>query len=221
MNAQKSLLITRADALAAGMKHYFTGVPCKHGHIAPRRVSSNDCVECSKIRQRSDVVKQYKRAHYESNKDAVRLKNRERYLHDRQSKIAYAVEYQRKNIKIIYQRNKAKLKAKLQDQPWLTIHLRLRSGLSAALRGVGACKRGGKTLDVVGCNKQQLIAHIERQFVKGMTWHNRSEWHIDHIVPISKATTEEEVRALYHFTNLRPMWAADNIRKSNKETYLL
>ena len=45
--------------------------------------------------------------------------------------------------------------------------------------------------------------------------------HIDHIVPISTASTEEEVIALNHFTNLRPMWARDNMVKGAKVTHLI
>ena len=54
-----------------------------------------------------------------------------------------------------------------------------------------------------------------------MTWANRSDWHIDHIRPMSEASSEAEVLALNHFTNLRPMWALDNLRKGTRVTSLL
>jgi hypothetical protein len=63
--------------------------------------------------------------------------------------------------------------------------------------------------------------HIERQFVKGMTWENRGEWHIDHIIPLATAQNENDVVKLNHHTNLRPMWAKDNLRKSSKLENLL
>jgi len=43
-----TLLCSRAEAKALGLKRYFTGKPCKHGHISERRVSSNTCIECGK-----------------------------------------------------------------------------------------------------------------------------------------------------------------------------
>jgi hypothetical protein len=58
--------------------------------------------------------------------------------------------------------------------------------------------------------------HLESKFVDGMSWDNRSRWHIDHIMPLASAKTEEELVALCHYTNLQPLWAAENLRKSDK-----
>lgn len=54
---------TRAEALALGLSRYFTGKPCKHGHVAERSVSSRSCVECLRLRQATPEVKEYKRKH--------------------------------------------------------------------------------------------------------------------------------------------------------------
>ena len=78
-----------------------------------------------------------------------------------------------------------------------------------------------RTHEILGCDWDFFKSHIERQFPKGMTWENRSEWHIDHITPMATASTEEEVLALNHFTNLRPMWAKDNLAKGAQITHLI
>ena len=65
-------------------------------------------------------------------------------------------------------------------------------------------------------SKGVTIPHLEKQFAIGMSWENRSEWHIDHIIPLSSAKTEDEVYKLCHYTNLQPLWAEDNLKKSNK-----
>lgn len=73
-----------------------------------------------------------------------------------------------------------------------------------------------RTLDIVGCTPQELKEHLEKQFSNGMTWENRIEWHIDHIIPLSSAKTEEELYKLCHYTNLQPLWAVENMKKGNK-----
>ena len=61
-----------------------------------------------------------------------------------------------------------------------------------------------------------LKEHLESQFIDGMGWDNRVEWHIDHIIPLSSAKTEDELYRLCHYTNLQPLWAEDNLKKGNK-----
>jgi hypothetical protein len=78
-----------------------------------------------------------------------------------------------------------------------------------------------KTIEILGCTYDEFKDHIEKQFTEGMSWDNRSEWHLDHIKPISLATTEEEIIALNHYTNFQPLWAEDNLKKSNKFQELL
>jgi hypothetical protein len=73
-----------------------------------------------------------------------------------------------------------------------------------------------KTFDIVGCTPEFLKEHLEKQFTKGMTWENRSKWHIDHIIPLSSAKTEEELYKLCHYSNLQPLWAGDNLSKGTK-----
>lgn len=85
-------------------------------------------------------------------------------------------------------------------------------------RGVPRSKR---TLEVLGCSFDEFRLHLERQFVNGMSWANRSEWHIDHITPLASAKTAEEVMRLNHFTNLRPLWAKENQSKGSKPILLI
>lgn len=75
-----------------------------------------------------------------------------------------------------------------------------------------------KTFDIVGCSPPELKEYLEKQFVDGMSWDNRNEWHIDHIIPLSSAKTEDEIYRLGHYTNLQPLWVEDNLRKGDKIT---
>ena len=91
---------------------------------------------------------------------------------------------------------------------------RLSSGLRDALKKRNV-RKDNKTIKVLGCSLKQFHDHIQAQFLDGMTWENIKEWHLDHIIPIASAQTTEQVFSLYHFTNLRPLWAVDNIKKSS------
>jgi hypothetical protein len=85
--------------------------------------------------------------------------------------------------------------------------------------------KSDSTFILIGCSIDELKVHIERQFKPGMSWNNygrgwnkkgMQEWHIDHIIPCSKfdLTNEIEQRKCFHFTNLQPLWASENLNKS-------
>ena len=58
---------------------------------------------------------------------------------------------------------------------------------------------------------------MESKFDENMNWANQGTyWHIDHIIPISSAKTEEDIYILNHYTNLQPLYWLENIKKSNK-----
>ena len=75
-----------------------------------------------------------------------------------------------------------------------------------------------KIFEIVGCTPNELKIHIESQFKEGMCWENHQQdgWHIDHIIPLSSAKTEEEINGLCHFTNLQPLWSTENYKKGKK-----
>ena len=92
---------------------------------------------------------------------------------------------------------------------------RIRNLIGLSLSSRGYSKRS-KTFQILGCEFDEFIRHLESQFTDGMSWDNRDEWHIDHIVPLASATSEDDVMKLNHFTNLRPLWAIDNLRKGSR-----
>ena len=69
---------------------------------------------------------------------------------------------------------------------------------------------------MLGIDLAGFQAHMESKFQEGMNWDNYGQWHVDHIKPLSLSTTEQEVIELNHYTNLQPLWAVDNLKKSNK-----
>jgi len=98
---------------------------------------------------------------------------------------------------------------------------RLQEGLRVRLRNALNSKQWKKNThfsEYIGCSLNELITHLETQFKPGMTWKNRGlhGWHIDHIIPLSSAKTEEELYKLCHYTNLQPLWAKENFDKKAK-----
>lgn len=52
-----NIIISRTDALSQGLKRYFTGKPCKHGHLAERWASMGACVECTRLSSNAPHVR--------------------------------------------------------------------------------------------------------------------------------------------------------------------
>jgi hypothetical protein len=73
---------------------------------------------------------------------------------------------------------------------------------------------------ILGYTRDDLVAHLERQFTKGMSWDNMGEWHIDHIVPLSSFNIDSpespDFSRAWDLTNLRPLWANENMSKGGK-----
>jgi hypothetical protein len=76
-----SSLITRAEAKAQGLRWYFTGKLCKHGHISERYVSSKQCVECKRKFQEEnrETLREYQRTWRKEN-----LSQSQEYYRNRQ-----------------------------------------------------------------------------------------------------------------------------------------
>jgi hypothetical protein len=96
---------------------------------------------------------------------------------------------------------------------------RLSSDLRRALHGTLSDE---KTEALIGCSTSTLRAHLQTHFLPTMNWDNygRSGWHMDHIAPcaVFNLADPDQIAMCYHYTNLRPTWAADNHRKSGKIT---
>jgi hypothetical protein len=86
----------------------------------------------------------------------------------------------------------------------------------------GLRRKNSKTETIIGCSINDFITHIESQFTPNMTWDNygngHGKWNIDHIIPISlhDLRDEDQIKHAFHYSNCRPMWAIDNIKKGNK-----
>jgi hypothetical protein len=74
------------------------------------------------------------------------------------------------------------------------------------------------TIELLGCSVYDFLKYIESKFMCGMSWDNYGQWHIDHIIPCSSfdLTNIEQQMQCFHYSNLQPLWAKDNLSKSDK-----
>jgi hypothetical protein len=97
----------------------------------------------------------------------------------------------------------------------LTINDKWRGLLNNCLKRMGKTKEG-HTIDLLGYSSIELKEHIELLFIDGMSWDNHGEWHIDHKKAVSLFNKETHPSIVNALSNLQPLWAIDNIKKSNK-----
>lgn len=105
------------------------------------------------------------------------------------------------------------------------IYYRLMRSVSTRVYLILKGKEGKSVDEIVGYSGEDLKLHLERQFLDGMSWNNYGEWHVDHIQPLSSfkisSADDPEVKRAWCLSNLRPLWAKDNLRKKDKRLFLL
>ena len=170
---------------------------------------------------RSKDQKEY----YKKNRERIREQQRRYYLKNSERLKVKANDYYYSNLdkvrasqKRYYESYKDVINAQRTERkranPSFRVICNLRSRLSSVIRG-----KSKRTMDFIGCERDHLVRHLEVQFENGMTWDKYGkEWVIDHHIPITAFDyeNEKEMDACWHFSNLKPMWKSDNIRKGNK-----
>ncbi|WP_152547270.1 hypothetical protein [Delftia sp. RIT313] len=103
--------------------------------------------------------------------------------------------------------------------------VRIQRTIRERIRQMVMGRKSRKTFDLLGYTIDDLKHHLELQFTHGMSWDNFGDWHIDHIIPLSSFCIESELdpelKAAWDLSNLRPLWAKENLAKSSKILTLL
>ena len=200
-------IILRKEAREQGLKYYFTGKECIHGHIDFRYTKAKLCCKCADIKakkyaennpeKRREISKNWKK----NNPDKVKERSKKTYLRIRRTE-----EFRERQRK--YQNKK------YQEDKQYAISKRIRARIRKAIKRQN---KSPKTQDLLGCSWSELRKHLESQFHDGMSWENFSEWDIDHIIPISAWDLEDEIqlKKACHFSNLKPLWRKLNQQKSD------
>ena len=178
------------------------------------QVRMSRCKVCSNLRRRE--TRKHKMLHdeeFRKQRLKVRKQQGERF---RKSKPKETKVISQEEIERRKKLRKEKRKERLQTDSMYKLKIRLRKSIRESFRRRGKRKDGHRTHSILGAEIHVVYEHFESLFVDGMSWENMGEWHIDHIIPLSTAITEEDVIRLCHYTNLQPLWAEDNLKKSNK-----
>ena len=75
-----------------------------------------------------------------------------------------------------------------------------------------------KMQNLIGCSSKKLFEHLSKLFKPSMKWENYGKWHVDHIIPCSSfdLTNVKEQKICFNYKNLQPLWAIENLKKSDK-----
>lgn len=171
------------------------------------------------LQQNAEAVRERQRKKYWSDPEKHRQRNRASSKKNRKKSSAREKEWRRNNKDKVRDYNLKYVNKKRNNDLLFRIKLNVRTRMCGAVSKCNS-KKAGRTLRLVGCSAEQLREWLESKFLPGMTWENRGRhgWHIDHIVPLAKfdLSDPEQQAAAFHYTNLQPLWAKDNHRKSNK-----
>lgn len=124
--------------------------------------------------------------------------------------------WRQKNLGAVHARVRAWWKAKYYSDHQFRLATTLRNRLGHALRGAS---KSQASVELLGCPLVWLEVHLESLFKPGMTWENYGPvWHVDHLKPCAKfdLTDPEQQRICFHWTNLQPLFAAENRAKGAK-----
>ena len=166
--------------------------------------------------QNKEKIDAKNREYYQENKEKVAAKRREYYQQNKEKLAAYNREYNKANKEA----NTARVMKRYHSDPEFNLLYRLRRRMNTAVKHAGLDKKCDSTSELLGISPQGLKEWLEAQFTEGMTWENRSDWHVDHIVPCDAfdMSVETNQRICFWYKNLQPMWAEENLQKSNTYT---
>lgn len=154
--------------------------------------------------------------YYKKNKTDIIQKQKKQKLENREDRLKKERLHRKNNKRKIGPNYNKNLKKKRLNDPIFRLKTNLRTRIWYIFKRGGHTK-SKKSEELLGAPFKVVKGHIERQFSKGMSWDKVGKLiHIDHKIPLASAKTEEELISLCHYTNLQPLWAIDNIEKSNK-----
>ena len=146
--------------------------------------------------------RQYEKKWYLNNKEKVNQKCKQWRLNNKKHIREYSNKYERERKK---RDPNYKLIKNMRTRIWFALKRKYKY-------------KSKSTIKLLGCSVEECWQHLESKFQPGMTKENHGLWHVDHIRPCASfdLTDPEQQKICFHYTNLEPMWAIDNLKKGAK-----
>jgi hypothetical protein len=181
----------------------------------------NVCKACQKIQQyeyrqkNKEKVKKRNEKWRKENKDKVDIICARYRKTEKRRKISREWAIKPENRQKSYDRRNYRYHNDIQFNLKIKLRRRIHSSLSQRL-----ISKSATSIKLLGCSYMFLKEYIENKFTEGMTWEKvlSSEIHLDHILPCDSFDLTDKIQQqeCFHYTNLQPLWAFDNLSKSNK-----
>lgn len=182
------------------------------------------CKKCQKdYREKNKKsIKDKQKSNYQKNKDSLNNKQKKYYKENRELILRYQKKYASENKYKIKKYKREYNKNRMKNDPEYQIQSILKSRFNSLIKEGVINYSGSKTKrsqELLGCSLLFFKEYIENLFTEGMSFENHGMygWHYDHIKPLSSFNLleEEEQKIAFHYTNIQPLWAEDNLSKGN------
>lgn len=180
----------RLAACRASQKHRLKNPECQREYKTANRAKVNLAQKFYRAKNRETLLEK-RRRHRKALPGHVKLKERgQRTEHDRQRRVS---------------------------DPYFRLVKNLRGRIALAI-SAGKGTKKSRSQELLGAPFSYVRLWIAAQFRDGMTWENYGDWHVDHIVPCASfdLTDQTQQKVCFHYTNLQPLWALDNMRKGDR-----
>jgi len=201
---------------------------CKNNHFKDKL--NNLCKDCQKEKWNEwySKNKEQRKEYKLKNKEKIKQQNHNLHLKNKEERLEYSKNYYKlhKEEETIRKRewllkNKYYYRDRARKLRITDIKFKLMGNIRSRFnRALHLNNKLGHAIELLGCSIGFFKKYLESQFKEGMNWSNYGlkGWHIDHIKPISSfdLSNPEEQKLCEHYTNKQPLWANDNLKKSNK-----
>jgi len=170
------------------------------------------------LKHRDDLLARSKKYNAENKEKKLAAQRKRRALglekdyYDKEKRREYSRAWYKKNKAYVNKKSIQRARERRKTDVLFRITNTFRARASCIFKSFGG-KKPISTKKLLGAEIEVVKKYIEDKFQENMSWANYGEWHIDHIIPLASAKTKDDLVKLFHYKNLQPLWAKDNLSK--------